>query len=327
MTAEGGQNMDNNSFISMVNNLKTVQEKSRKEDRSGGGGDPALFSRLMDEEVKEKGSPRSKEQGAIEGEKKSDADKKAQDRKETEQREAELAEQQKKGSNLTPMQNFLFNLVLKNPDALSLSEKQSLGLDKLKQNVNLKDLNSLMAQRGLNYSELTSDHIFELNQKGSLAEAKAFLDELARQKKDGTLEQRAKTKLVEDASASTRTHTTEDVKDSGKPEGPAQAEKQEAMQEAARTRRTEVIDQIVSHMELQNVANRTELSLRLNPEYLGELKMKLTFEDGKLSIDAETPSKLVRETLEEGADDMKKQFGEKGIKLDRVRVKLVDTVN
>jgi len=313
--------MDNFSFTTMVNNLKTVQEKTKKEDRSG-GGDPGLFSRLMEEEVKDKGSPKSKEHSAIEGEKKGEADKKAQDRKESDQKDADLQEQMKKQQQLSPMQNFLFNLVMKNPDALSLSEKSALGLDRTHQNVTLKDVSRLLSERGLTMNELTSDHVFELNSKGSVAEAKAFLDELARQKKEGTLEQRAKTKLVEEASAQA---PRDEVKGTGKAEGPTQAEKTEATQEAAKVRRQEVIDQVATHLEIQNVANRTELSLRLNPEYLGELKMKLTLEGGKMGLVAETPSRLVRELLEEGADDLRKQLGEKGVTLDKVSVRLVDS--
>jgi flagellar hook-length control protein FliK len=312
--------MDNFSFSTMVNNLKTVKEKTRKEDRSG-GGDPGLFSRLMEDEVKDKGSGKSKEHSAIEGEKKPDAEKKAQEKKEADQKEADLQDQMKKQQQLSPMQNFLFNLVLKNPDALSLSEKSALGLDKTSQNVILKDINKLLAERGLSMSELTSDHILELNSKASVTEARAFLDELARQKREGTLEQRAKTKLVEDAAAQA---PRDEVKSTEKPVGAGRAEKQEAAEEAARARRAEVIDQVATHLEIQSLANRTELSMRLNPEYLGELKMKLTFEGGKMGIEAETPSRLVRDLLEEGEEDLRKQLGQKGVTLDTMSVKLVD---
>jgi len=90
-------------------------------------------------------------------------------------------------------------------------------------------------------------------------------------------------------------------------------------------RRREVVDQIVQHMELRNLANRDELHLKLNPEYLGELKIKLTQgEGGVVSAHFQTTSEETREVLKESRSDLRKRVEDRGIRLGNIDVDLVD---
>jgi flagellar hook-length control protein FliK len=91
--------------------------------------------------------------------------------------------------------------------------------------------------------------------------------------------------------------------------------------------RQSVIDQILAQIEVRNFANRTELNLKLNPEYLGELKVKLVHTDDGIRADFETSSKATREILREGEEDLKAQAKEKGVRFRTMRVTLVDKMD
>ena len=74
-------------------------------------------------------------------------------------------------------------------------------------------------------------------------------------------------------------------------------------------------------MEIQNFANRDELQLRLNPEYLGELKIKLTQDkDGELSAQFITNSEETREVLTESRSDLRDKIEGKGLRLKHIGI-------
>jgi flagellar hook-length control protein FliK len=78
-------------------------------------------------------------------------------------------------------------------------------------------------------------------------------------------------------------------------------------------------------MELRNLASKDELFLKLNPEYLGELKIKITHNDkGEVSAQFITTSDETREVLNESRSELRKKVEEKGINLNRIEVDLVD---
>ena len=91
--------------------------------------------------------------------------------------------------------------------------------------------------------------------------------------------------------------------------------------------RQSVIDQILSQIEVRNFANRTELHLKLNPEYLGELKVKLVHTDDGIRADFETSNKATRELLREGEEDLKAQAKGKGVRFKSMRFTLVVKVD
>lgn len=91
--------------------------------------------------------------------------------------------------------------------------------------------------------------------------------------------------------------------------------------------RQSVIDQILQQIEVRNFANRTELHLKLNPEYLGELKVKLVHTDDGIRADFETSSKATRQILREGEEELKAQAKDKGVRFKAMRVTLVENVD
>lgn len=105
--------------------------------------------------------------------------------------------------------------------------------------------------------------------------------------------------------------------------GTDKAEKADA---ARNIKREEVIKQIIDHVELKNFAGKSELTIKMNPEFLGSMKMRLMFEGDKVSAEFNTTSQDVREALQESKDELSQAFAEKGMKVGKINVKLVDSV-
>lgn len=91
--------------------------------------------------------------------------------------------------------------------------------------------------------------------------------------------------------------------------------------------RKSVVDQIMQQIEVRNFANRTELNFRLNPEYLGELKVKLVHTDDGVRADFETSSRATRQLLRDGEEELKTQASTKGVRMRSMKVTLVDKVD
>jgi hypothetical protein len=104
------------------------------------------------------------------------------------------------------------------------------------------------------------------------------------------------------------------------------ANESEKADAARNVKREEVIRQIIQHVELRNIGNRTELSLKLNPEYLGEMRIKLIKDGENITAQFQTVSPVVREAIEESQEELMSTLNEYGVKLNKVKVDLVDEV-
>lgn len=98
--------------------------------------------------------------------------------------------------------------------------------------------------------------------------------------------------------------------------------------EAARAeQRRQIMDQILAQIDVKNVANQTEMNLRLNPEYLGEVKITLVHDDdGGVRANFQTTSKVTREVLSESSDELISQARGKGVRIGAMNVSLVDDI-
>ena len=104
----------------------------------------------------------------------------------------------------------------------------------------------------------------------------------------------------------------------------AKAEKADAERSI---KREEVIKQIINHVELKNFAGKSELTIKMNPEFLGSMKMRLMFEGDKVSAEFNTTSAEVRQALEESSEELSNALAENGVKVGKINVKLVDEIN
>lgn len=341
--------MDNNTLASLVgmrNARQAVPSRGRGQKRDATEDEGRLFSRFFEEETDktEKKKKGKTEKALIEGKK----EKKEGSNKLVTQKKAEVSAKtdelqrslQKSVRNrltkMNPTLNYLYNLMYKNPDALSFAEKNALGLEKNPElNAGFNELKKLLMDKGLKLSNLTLNHIAKLAKCETRSQVTAFLDKLADEKqnsfnqdKDQSIQvEKGKEKVATkqaiqrgdslDKQLNTMAKLTHVMKD----DQTAEAEKS-----SRQIKREEVINQIIDHLEVKNIGKKTELTMKLNPEYLGELKMKITYEDGRMVTKFETTSREVRKLLKDSMRELLNEFGKKGLKVDRTDVKLVESI-
>ena len=218
---------------------------------------------------------------------------------------------------------FLYDMIYRNPDTLNMAEKQALKLDTAQKNARLnpnhkagQNLNStptLAQAPGKEASQLKAQ-TFEalLTKEGKGKEDSSKL---------GTVE------ANQAASAANKGQGAENAASSSLKEAGQVERSQQTQQLTQAQKRQQVIDQIVTHMEIRNFANKDELQLRLNPEYLGELKIKLTqTKDGELSAQFITDSEETREVLTESRNQLREHIEGKGMRLRQIEVEMVDSL-
>jgi flagellar hook-length control protein FliK len=255
------------------------------------------------------------------------------------------------GTSMTGMANYIYNIVLKSPDSLSMAEKQSFQVAEFNpDSVGMKEFQQMLTERGIRLNDLSYSTVAQLTQRNSRGDVTAFLDDLLSQMREGTLERRGtpQPNAVFQTAGTTEKRDRDHDKDAqfaaelrtdtevrtdtqpvlGQVEGqtPQQA-RDTRLSEQRREQRENVIQQIIAKMEIQTVGEKTEMTLKLNPEYLGEMRVKLSTENGKLAAEFETTSAEVRELVEEGWEGLKETFSRKGLNLAQVSTRLVDTLN
>lgn len=324
--------MDNQMLISMMGSSVSTQTKSS----SSNSTNASAFSQALEEATA--GSSASSEQSQeIIAEK--NTPKAEADRRKAEASDAQAqakAAQGKMAQDPKAMGSraYLYQLMYKNPDAMSLAERQSLKLDSASSSgVGLRELQTMLNERGVNMRDLSFTQLANLTKSSSRANVNQFLDTLIQEQQKGEGKQETATQKA--AATTDAGQAASASKAEGKQPTPdnnlvaeaiRQANQAAPTPQAARTqKRQEVINQIVNHMEMRNLANRDELHLKLNPEYLGELKIKLTQgENGEVSARFITTSDETREVLADSKADLRKRVEEKGIRFGAIEVDLVD---
>lgn len=228
---------------------------------------------------------------------------------------------------------YIHDQMYKNPDTLSMAEKRALNLPTNTTNSNISnsemaEMRALAAERGINLRDMTAMQMAANNDKAANAgktevNAKEFAKTLANEKGEGKDGKGAK-----DAGSAAASGKSEGkIIDSTLAEAVMRhaEEAKNAQQNAPLKRRQQVINQIVDHMEMRNLANRDELHLKLNPEYLGELKIKLTKgENGEISAQFVTTSDETREVLQDSRSELRTRVEATGLKLGTISIAKVD---
>jgi len=174
------------------------------------------FSRLFEEEASktEKGDKNAKkeetgksliegkkdEKEAKETEKKQFVSKeKAKMESKTDDIQQQLAEKlQKRFTETNKTLNFIYNLVYKNPDTLSLSEKQALQIEQNPDHtVGAGEFKKMLQQKGLKMTDLNLHDFAHLMKTKNHSQMRAYLDKLSDMKQKGLLDQTEETKEVE----------------------------------------------------------------------------------------------------------------------------------
>ena len=88
----------------------------------------------------------------------------------------------------------------------------------------------------------------------------------------------------------------------------------------------QIMDQVMQKMEINSEKTKSEVAIRLNPEYLGEVKLNMTVdkEKGTVSVDFKTTSRAARDTLKGNLKGLEEAFKAAGLKMEKFEVTLDD---
>lgn len=322
--------MDNKMLISMMGTAAPSRDGASTS--KSGEVDADAFSTALEKATSGKamGANQSESVIADKSTKKSDSERRKDDAAQAQAQAAEAKLTDPK--SLLGSKAYLYQLAYKNVDTMSLAERQALKADKASRDgVGFKDLQRMMSEQGMKLRDLSCTQLADLTRMNSRNNVSQALETIAKEKKEAqAVAPSTDGVAATNAASSAGAQQSSEVKTNEAPslaaaavqnaQGPA------STQETAQVRRRrEVIDQIVNHMELRNLANRDELHLKLNPEYLGELKIQLVQKDGgEVSARFLTTSEDTREVLSESRSDLRKRVEDRGIRLGNIEVDLVE---
>ena len=327
---------ENPNLISLINANKP--ETSSHSRAAGAEGDS--FSKVLEKKTGKSEDLAEKNRETVAG------DKQADKAREKSQQQAEFEERLKarlggKTGDLS-MANYLYNIVLQNPDSLSLSEKQAFKVGEFSNEaMSAKEFQKMLGERGLDVKDFSMHQLAQLTRMTNKSQVTAFVDEFTKKMREEKALPQGESALR--ATDETRPQSEKDRKsaeargDLHPPERPQAEARFERVAESQRPQSTEtssrkearekVIQQIIERMEIQSVGRKTELTLKMNPEYLGDMRIKLSSENGRLEAAFETTSREVRQFIEEGWDGLRETFTRKGLNLQKVTATLVESVN
>ncbi len=313
--------MENQLFVSMLGSSAVQQNRDSKSDKIETNS--SAFNSCLEAATSDKANT---ENDVIA---KKETRKEAAERQKAEKAEAQAqakAEQAKITQNPQSMGSkaFLYDMMYRNPDTLSMAEKQAMKLDEASKA--LKMPNAQPKENSGVAKEATAQANTSSKEAPSLAGQK--FDELLG--KTGKKEEgkQLTTEAAQAASGAAKGDKAEKADDSVALNSANKAEEAHKTQRLTQTqKRQQVINQIVTHMEIRNFTSRDELTLRLNPEYLGELKIKINrSKDGELSAQFITDSEDTREVLQESRAELREHIEKKGMNLRNIDIEMVDHI-
>jgi len=332
--------IDAGNLVSLVSGSKTSEATRGK----GAANEGDSFAKVLEQQTGKSEKAAEKTRDVISENKKED--KKGVDARQA----AELADKLRgrlnsKPGEMTGMANYLYNIVLKSPESLSMAEKQSFKVGEFSaESLDMKEFQKMLNDRGIKLSDMSFSQIAQMTQHNNRGTVTAFLDDIMQKMKEGAFEKRHPA-ITPGFSAADFQRTKEEAREQAvefklaqesqavRPDAPGVPQAQsfnEARQTQLAAERNEqrenVIKQIIDRMEIRSVGERTEMTLKLNPEYLGELRVQLSTEGGKMSAQFETTSEEVRSLVEDGIHLLRDGFNRRGLTLDQVKATVVDAL-
>ena len=86
----------------------------------------------------------------------------------------------------------------------------------------------------------------------------------------------------------------------------------------------EIVRQIVDRARVLKFPDRTEVEIRLKPESLGRVVLKVSMESGRLSARFEVSDPEVRTVIETRMDDLRRDLAEQGLQVQSLAVSVGD---
>ncbi len=313
--------MENQLFVSMLGSSAVQQNRENKSDKVETNS--SAFNSCLEAATSDKANT---ENDVIA---KKETRKEAAERQKAEKAEAQAqakADQAKMTQNPQSMGSkaFLYDMMYRNPDTLSMAEKQAMKLDEASKALKMQNAQpkenagaakEAPAQANASNKEavaLTGQKFDELLGKTGKKEEGKQLTTEANQAASSA----AKGDKAEKADSNVALNSANKAEEAHKTQRLTQTQK-----------RQQVINQIVTHMEIRNFTSRDELTLRLNPEYLGELKIKINRgKDGELSAQFITDSEDTREVLQDSRAELREHIEKKGMNLRSIDIEMVDHI-
>lgn len=87
-----------------------------------------------------------------------------------------------------------------------------------------------------------------------------------------------------------------------------------------RTLSENVIYQVIQRISMTSIKDKTEVRIKLQPELLGEIRIKLTVENGQLTARLSTATHIARDAIENGLPQLKHIFQSQGFDVDSLSV-------
>lgn len=312
-----------NMLISLVNSLQTANDRGER-NRENAGSPKESFAKMLERESRdvissqrESKAPRSSRTEEFIGK---------QTPRETKEQQASRAEAQHaadvrlRPTELSSLRNYLYALLHKNPDTLSLRDKAALGLAEHLAALGMTDdeLAALLARHGLTLEDLTHQHLETLLQCRSREALDEALTRCA-EEHQGKFRGKAATLgagLAGLAAQQAPGASPQAIPVPGAFQGDAAARAEQ---------RRAVARQIIQHLQLQSLGEgKHQLVLRLNPEYLGALTLVVTGKGHEVSLAFETESHLVKEALQESEQELRGALGAKGLVVQGLTVQIVE---
>lgn len=219
--------------------------------------------------------------------------------------------------------------------------------------VGLQELRKLMAQRGISFNRMSAQELAKLSTIHSNVEVTNFLNQLVKKMRNEDKDQNVtvsaqqilgekmteKDKKVNEADGKQKMDNNPDDKESenllasaagnveklqGTPLSQFfQSAKLSEFQQGSQMEQ-QILKQVMDKMEINTEKAKSEVAIKLNPEYLGEVKlnMKVDKDKGTVTINFKTTSREARKALEGNLSILEDAFEKAGLKLEKYEVSL-----
>lgn len=305
----------------------TGTSENKKKKSTSSPGDADAFSSAMGEasESDGEGSKKAELINKDKSAKEKEADKADAKKREAEQSKGKTADKDVKHKKGGKIDAYLQNIKTKDPATLSMAERQTFRVGEFASGANkpMSGVMQMLKGQGIDLSSFSPQQIMSMLSRMDTKELGKMMTQM---KAVGiNLDEETVKQLKEQMNSAQKNNQPKEPANFNIQDFAASGMPKEAGESARAEQRRNVMDQLLTKIQVRNVANQTEMMLRLNPEYLGEVKIQLLHDDdGGVKANFQTTSKLTSEILAESKDELMEQARENGVRIGDMDVSFVD---
>lgn len=231
-------------------------------------------------------------------------------------------------SELSPMHQFLYCLVYKDPSILSLSEKSLMHLEDsnthtLRKDLSLNEFQKLLNGYNININKLTFVQIAKLAQLNSKPEVMAFLQTLKKEiGKESTSEKSDEERLeLLNLELQEKENILMPINGSLSLIPQKESFQKFQLEKANEISDEEFVAQVLNAIAVRRPEELTEVVIKLQPEHLGSLRLMVKVnKDHGTEAHFEAESEFSRNLIESNLDDLKSALSRHGLKINKLTV-------